>query len=110
MSARGQSDLPPAIGSIVNSELRRAVLQRDQCCILLRLDPDHRCRDRWGEYHDPRDLDKLTIEHVKTERMMGKKAPTDLAHLVAMCAYANVAVPSRATRDAIRQYLREVTT
>jgi hypothetical protein len=42
--------------------------------------------------------------------MMGKKAPTDLAHLVALCAYANVAVPSRAMRDGMRQYLREVTT
>ena len=94
----------------MNRDLRRAVLERDKYCILLRLDPDHRCRDRWGEYHDPRNLDKLTIEHVKLEPMMGKKAPTDLAHLVAMCAYANVAVPSRVTRDAIRQYLREVTT
>ena len=94
----------------MNRDLRHAVLKRDGCCLLLRLDPDHRCRDRWGEYHDPRDLDKLSIEHVKTERMMGKKAPTDLAHLVALCAYANVAVPSRATRDAMRQYLREVST
>jgi hypothetical protein len=42
--------------------------------------------------------------------MMGKKAPTDLAHLVALCGYANVAVPSRAMRDGMRQYLREVTT
>jgi hypothetical protein len=94
----------------MNRELRDAVLLRDGCCILLRLDPDHRCRDRWGEYHDPRDLSKLTIEHVKTEPMMGRKAPTDLAHLVALCGYANVAVPSRAMRDGMRQYLREVTT
>ena len=94
----------------VNPDLRHAVLRRDGCCILLRLDPDHRCRDRWGEYHDPRDLDKLTLEHVKLEPMMGKKAPDDMAHLVALCGYANVAVPSRAMRDGMRQYLREVST
>ena len=94
----------------MNADLRRAVLERDGCCVLLRLDPSHFCRTVWGEYHDPRDLDKLTIEHVKTERMMGRKAPTDLAHLVALCGYANVAVPSRVQRDGMRQYLREVTT
>ena len=94
----------------VSRELREAVMRRDQCCILLRLDLDHRCRDVWGEYHDPRDLGRLTCEHVKTEPMMGKKAPTDLAHLVALCGYANVAVPSRAMRDGMRQYLREVST
>lgn len=92
----------------MDRELREAVLRRDQCCILLRLDPQHRCRTVWGEYHDPRDLDKLTIEHVKTEPMMGKRAPDDLAHLVALCGYANVAVPSRPTRDAMRDYLRSV--
>jgi hypothetical protein len=70
----------------MNRELRDAVLLRDGCCILLRLDPDHRCRDRWG-----------------------KKAPTDMAHLVALCGYANVAVPSKATRDRIREYLRRGT-
>jgi hypothetical protein len=92
----------------MNAALRDAVLQRDQCCVLLRLDPEHFCRDVWGEYHDPRDLSKLTIEHVKTEPMMGRKAPDDLGHLVAMCGYANVAVPSRETRNQIRAYLHGV--
>jgi hypothetical protein len=92
----------------VNRELRDAVLRRDGCCVLLRLDPKHLCRTVWGEYHDPRDLSLLTVEHVKTEPMMGRKAPDDLAHLVAMCGFANVAVPSKATRDAIRDYLRGV--
>jgi hypothetical protein len=92
----------------VNAALRDAVLQRDQCCVLLRLDPSHFCRTVWGEYHDPRDLSKLTIEHVKSEPMMGRKAPDDLGHLVAMCGWSNHAVPSKATRDAIRDYLRGV--
>ena len=92
----------------MNADLRRAVLERDGCCILLRLDPKHLCRTVWGEYHDPRDLSLLTVEHVKSEPMMGRKAPDDLAHLVAMCGYANVAVPSRVIRDQIRAYLHGV--
>jgi len=93
----------------VNASLRRAVLERDGCCVLLKLDPSHFCRTVWGEYHDPRDLDKLTIEHVHvTGSMMGKRAPDTLGTMVAMCGYANVAVPSRAVRDAIRDYLRGV--
>ena len=40
--------------------------------------------------------------------MMGRKAPDDLAHLVAMCGFANVAVPSRVIRDQIRAYLHGV--
>jgi len=89
----------------MNPALRRAVLERDGCCVLLRIDPFHHCRDVWGQYHDPRDLDKLTIEHVKDELMMGRKAPDDLAHLVALCGYANVAVPSKAQRAVMREYL-----
>jgi hypothetical protein len=92
----------------VTPELRRFVLERDGCCILLRLYPTHRCRDIWGEYHDPRDLDRLTIEHVKDAPMMGKRAPSDPAHMVALCGYANVAVPSKGDRRAMRAYLATV--
>ena len=93
----------------VNADLRRAVLERDGCCVLLKLNPAHFCRTVWGEYHDPRDLSKLTIEHVHvTGSMMGKRAPDTLETLVAMCGFANVAVPSKTTRDLIRDYLRGV--
>ena len=40
--------------------------------------------------------------------MMGKRAPSDAWHLVAMCGWANVAVPSKAQREAMREYLRVV--
>ncbi len=92
----------------VTPDMRRAVLERDGCCILLRLYPSHRCRDVWGEYHDPRDLDRLTIEHVKDHSMMAKRAPSDMAHMVALCGYANVAVPSKSERLAMRLYLESV--
>jgi hypothetical protein len=89
--------------------LRAEVLRRDGSCILSRIEPGHVCSDVWGNEHRADDLDRLTCEHVHTEgSMMGRKAPDDLAHLVAMCGFANVAVPSRVIRDQIRDYLRGV--
>jgi hypothetical protein len=39
---------------------------------------------------------------------MGKRAPSDERHLVAMCHSANVGVPSKEVRAAERAYLAEV--
>ncbi len=73
------------------------------------MDPDHVCRDRWGEPHSPYDLDKLSLEHVHdTGGMMGKRAESDPAHLVALCYGANVGVPSKAQREGFRSYLAAV--
>ena len=94
----------------VTPEVREAVLRRDQMCVLWRLDRRHYCRDGWGNRHDARDLDRLTMEHVKDELAMGKRAPSDPQHLVALCAHANIGVPSKAQRALLRQYLREVST
>ena len=91
----------------VSSELRLAVLERDRACILWKLDPQHRCSDRFGS-HAPDHTNLLTLEHVKDDLRMGKRGPSDLAHLVAMCYGGNVGVPSRAQREAIRAYLQEV--
>ena len=95
----------------VTPEVREAVLRRDVGCVLATLDPQHHvCRDAWGNPHLPFDLSKLTLEHVKDELMMGKRAPSDPQHLVALCAHANIGVPSKAQRAMLRQYLREVST
>ena len=94
----------------VTPEVREAVLKRDQCCVLYQLDDDHYCKDAWGNRHDPSDMSKLTLEHVKDELAMGKRAPSDPQHLVALCAHANIGVPSKAQRAMLRQYLREVST
>jgi len=95
----------------VTPEVRREVLRRDGECVLAKLDPEHYvCRDAWGNRHDPYDRDKLTLEHVKDELAMGKRAPSDPQHLVALCAHANIGVPSKAQRALLRQYLREVNT
>ena len=92
----------------VTPALRDAVFARDGRCILFNLDPDHVCRDRWGQPHMPGATHLLTIEHVKSELRMGLRAPSDMGHCVAMCHASNVGVPSKAQRTAIRAYLAEV--
>jgi hypothetical protein len=84
---------------------RAAVYARDKVCFLYRLDSDHICRDPWGNPHAPDDLVKLTLDHVKDSLMLGRKAPNDRLHLVAMCWRGNVDVPSKAIREAERSYL-----
>ncbi len=97
----------------VTPEVREAVLRRDRGCVLALLQPlSHSCRDAWGNYHSMWDQDVLTLEHVKDADAlsMGKRAPSDPQHLVALCAHANIGVPSKAQRAMLRQYLREVST
>ena len=97
----------------VTPALRSTVLLRDGACVLFLLalerpgspSPWHICRDVWGNEHSPYDLDKLTLEHVKDQPRMGRRAPSDPAHLVAMCYQGNVGVPSKKQREAIRAYL-----
>lgn len=90
------------------ARLRLDVFTRDRRCFMVRLDSDHICRDQWGYPHASGDLSKLTIEHVKDRPMMGRRAPSDPAHCVALCWSANVGVPSKVTREAMRTYLRAV--
>lgn len=92
-------------GDRVTEEVRRQVLVRDQVCFLYRLDPYHICSDRWGRIHLPTETWRLSLDHVKDFGMMGKRAPSDEWHLVAMCHQGNVAVPSKEVRMAERAYL-----
>ncbi len=93
----------------VTPEVRAFVLNRDRVCFLSRTDPSHQCRDVWGYPHRSDDTDRLSLEHVhETGGMMGKRAPSDPAHLLALCGHANVAVPSKLRREAMRQYLELV--
>lgn len=94
----------------VTTETRAAVMVRDRRCFVTRVDPDHVCRDQWGYPHPSDDLGRLTLDHVHEHAggTKGKRAPSDLRHLVLMCHGANVGVPSRAIRQAERAYLREL--
>ena len=58
----------------VTANLRLQVLTRDGGCIAPLLG---------GSVHDC--FGRLTLEHVKDELRMGKRAPSDLAHLVTLC-------------------------
>lgn len=84
---------------------RDEVLRRDRFCFLFRLDDSHECRDTWGTPHSPFDRSKLTLDHVKQRLMLGRRAPSDPAHMVAMCGAGNVRVPSKDVRAAQREYL-----
>lgn len=93
------------MGDTVTAAVHAQVLARDGVCFLYRLDARHICRDRWGRSHGPGDRIRLTVDHVKDDPAMGKRAPSDLAHLVAMCWAGNVGGPSKAIRQAEREYL-----
>lgn len=88
--------------------LRWAVFVRDGGCVLAKLEPGHVCRDIWNQQHAPNDFDRLTLEHVKSELRMGVRAENDLEHLVALCGYTNVNVPSKVQRGLMRDYLAKV--
>ena len=89
--------------------LHDLIVQRDRQCFAHRIDPRHQCRDEWGDPHSPYDLVKLTVEHINDGgAIMGKRAPDDPAHLVALCGDANVGGPSRELRWAARDYLRGI--
>lgn len=92
----------------VTAAVRDAVFARDMACVLWVADHAHQCRDRFGVPHAPFDMKRMTAEHVKDSIGMGKRAPSDMAHLVAMCAAGNVGVPSKVQREWIRDYLRKV--
>jgi hypothetical protein len=89
----------------VTPAVHAAVLARDLQCFAYRMDRRHICKDAWGRSHSPYDLSRLTLDHVKDAPALGKRAPSDMLHLVAMCAGTNIGVPSKAIRQAEREYL-----
>ena len=93
---------------LVTPAVRAYVLLRDKRCFLAKIEEGHLCRDRWGRQHDSDDLERLTLDHVKDGPMMGRRAPSDPAHLVALCYSENVRGPSKVTRAAERSYLHEI--
>lgn len=89
----------------VSPEDRADVFSRDKGCVLFWLEPGHECKDQWGNRHDPGDLARLSIEHVKPQLMAGKRAPSTPDHLVALCMAANLRPPTKAQRVLMREYL-----
>ena len=92
----------------VTHVLHDAVLRRDKECVAAKLGFPHVCRDQWGVAHAPTALPLLTIEHVKDELRMGVRAPSDMAHMIAVCAFINLKPPTKEMRAAFREYLERV--
>ena len=93
----------------VTPEVREAVLRRDGQCLLAKMDDRHICRDTWGQPHLSTRTHLLSLEHVQDGYgRMGQRAPSDMSHLVALCHWANVNVPSKEQRAAFREYLERV--
>ena len=52
----------------------------------------------------------MTLDHVKSQPMMGKRAPSDAAHLVTLCENHHLWTGwATSHRPLLREYLREVT-
>jgi hypothetical protein len=82
----------------VTSDLRLAVLYRDGGCVAVKLGASSAdCAGR------------LTLDHVKDAPMMGKRAPSDMAHLVALCEAHHLQTGwATSHRPELRLYLRGV--
>lgn len=88
-----------------------AVLARDLKlaggCVAAFLDETHGCRSQWGDPHPPSRLDLLQLDHVQDGGgRMGKRAASDLDHLVSLCAFAHVSTGwATSNRPLLREYL-----
>lgn len=83
---------------VVTPETWLAVMTRDAyTCAAARLGAPDACRGG------------LTLDHVKDQPMMGKRAPSDPEHLVVVCYYHHLGGWATANRPALRAYLRSVT-
>jgi hypothetical protein len=80
----------------VTRTLAIAVLERDQGCLAPRLGATDDCAGR------------LTLDHVRDHPMMGKRAPSDRAHLASVCFHHHLDGWATAHRPELRAYLKEV--
>lgn len=79
----------------VTPDVLLAVLQRDAGCVAVTLGEDpSSCRGR------------LTLDHVKDQPRMGVRAPSDPAHLAAVCEWHHLEGWATSHRPALREYLR----
>ena len=89
----------------VSPELRLAVLERDGGCVAIRLFPFD-----GSERPCPHDcFGPLTLDHVRDQPMMGKRAPSDMRHLVTLCTFHHLESGwATSHRPELRAYLEAV--
>lgn len=98
--------VPPAVADYV--------MKRDGGCVAPALGATDTCLGKWGgpaiatliplTYY----RSALTLDHVKEAPRMGKRAPSDAAHLVVLCWHHHMDGWATAHRPELRSYLREV--
>ncbi len=94
----------------VTPELRQAVLAMDGWrCVAPRLDPKAGiCRNKWNSTiitSGRMPESALTLDHVKDQPMMGKRAPSDERHLATLCWHHHLDGWATAHRPELRAYL-----
>lgn len=83
----------------VTPEVREEVLLRDGGCVAPRVCECIVSMECGG---------RLTLDHVKDQPRMGKRAPSDPAHLVTLCQFHHLDSGwATAHRPELREYLRE---
>lgn len=94
----------------VTEELRAEVLALDGWrCVARRLDPNAGvCKNKWndaiitsGRYP----TSALTLDHVKDQPRLGKRAPSDVRHLATLCWHHHLNGWATANRPLLRAYL-----
>jgi len=80
----------------VTGVVANLVLTRDRGCVAPRLGAEDGCSGRW------------TLDHVKDQPRMGKRAPSDPEHLVALCWHHHLDGWATSHRPELREYLRQV--
>ena len=94
------------IADRVSPELVAHLWARDGGCVLAQVSPEHRCTDTYGSPIEWNGRG-ITVEHVKDQPRMGRRAPSDPGHTVLLCGGSNVAVPSKADRARLREWIAE---
>lgn len=96
----------------VTPELREEVLRLDSFrCVARIISPPQTldvCKNRWGEAvitSGRYPASALTLDHVRDQPMMGKRAPSDVRHLVTLCWHHHLDGWATAHRPELRQYL-----
>lgn len=101
---------PRPEGERVTQQMHAEVRLRDRECVAAKavragVIESHQCRDMWGMPHASQAIALLSVDHVHDVAMMGKRAPSDLRHLAALCYGMNVGGVPAEVRRFEREYL-----
>lgn len=94
----------------VTPELHAEVLALDAWrCVARLIEPGvDQCRNRWGVAiiaSGRYPASALTLDHVKDQPMLGRRAPSDVRHLATLCWHHHLNGWATAHRPELRAYL-----